>query len=138
MLGRMRNRNSMKFRDRLLSGQITLADIPSGMRVRILNMDQLPVEKRDHLMAFGLAPGQWVEIKQHRPAIVAQVDYTELALEPDIAIRILVEKPMPTRGFRHFKRRAARGRRHLRRGFRRGGRRHRLRFLSKFLRREDE
>jgi Fe2+ transport system protein FeoA len=104
------------------------------MRVRILNMDDLPVERRDHLLAFGLTPGEWVEIKQHRPAIVAQVDYTELALEPEDAERILVEMPTPVRGFRHFKRHSARRGRRARRGFIRHGRRKwRRRFLSRLF-----
>ncbi|OGO19058.1 MAG: hypothetical protein A2Z14_16035 [Chloroflexi bacterium RBG_16_48_8] len=114
---------------------MTLADIPPGMLVRILQMDKLPVEKRDHLLAFGLAPGRWVEIKQHRPAIVVQVDYTELALEPEVARNILVDTPVPLRRMRHLRRGAAApGRRHGRHAFfhrKRRGRR--TRFLSRFM-----
>jgi Fe2+ transport system protein FeoA len=130
----------MKPRDRSLSPPITLADIPSGMLVRILNMDKLPVEKRDHLLAFGLTPGRWVEIKQHRPAVVAQVDYTELALEPDVACNILVETPVPLRRLRHLRRGvAARGRRHRQRPFfRRKRRRRRHRLFSWIMRRRDQ
>jgi Fe2+ transport system protein FeoA len=122
------------FLERPHSAPLTLADIPPRMRVRILNMDNLPVERRDHLFAFGLAPGEWVEIKQHRPAIVAQVDYTELALELEDAARILVEMPRPIRGFRHYKRRAARRGRHARRSsMRRGRRKWRRRFLARLF-----
>jgi len=119
---------------------LTLADVPVGMRVRIEGFANLPLVKQDHLLAYGLAPGQWVEIKQHYPAVVAQVGYTELALEPEVALQILVGRPMPVRGRRHSHRHGtAKGRGHRRRGFfRRGGRRHRPGFLSKFLHGEDE
>ena len=130
----MQKGSSIMFLDHSHNGPLTLADIPPRMRVRILNMDNLPVERRDYLLAFGFTPGQWVEIKQHRPAIVVQVDYTELALEPEDAIRILVEMPTPVRGSPHFKRHASRRGRHARRGFgRRGRRKWRRRFLSKLL-----
>jgi Fe2+ transport system protein FeoA len=119
---------------------MTLADIPPGMLVRILNMDKLPVKKRDHLLAFGLTPGRWVLIKQHRPAVVAQVDFTELALEPDVACDILVERPLPLKGIRHLRRGfAARGRRHRQRPFfRRKRRKRRQRFFSWIMRKRDQ
>ena len=119
---------------------MTLADIPPGMLVRILNMDKLPVKKRDHLLAFGLTPGRWVVIKQHRPAVVAQVDFTELALEPDVACDILVETPVPIGPLRHLRRGfAARGRRHRQRPFfRRKRKRHRQRLFSWIMRRRDQ
>ena len=128
----------MRFRDWLPSEPMTLADVPPGMLVRISNMDALSVEKRDHLLAFGLTAGRWVEIKQHRPAVVVQVDYTELALEPDVAGAITVETPLSLHQMRHFRRgAAARGRRH-RRGrffFDRKRRKRRSRFLSRWIRR---
>ena len=129
----------MIIRDRLHTEPLTLADIPPGMRVRILNMDDLPDKRRDHLFAFGLTPGQWVEIKQHRPAIVAQVDYTELALEAEDAAKIFVETPTAVRGHRHSKRHAARRRRHHRRRFFHHGRKKgRRRFLAKLFGIENE
>lgn len=130
----------MKPRDRLPRAPLTLADIPPGMLVRILNMDKLPVKKRDHLLAFGLTPGRWVVIKQHRPAVVAQVDFTELALEPDVACDILVETPVPLKRLRPLRRGiAAHGRRHRQRPFfrrKKGRRRHRL--FSWIMRKHDQ
>jgi Fe2+ transport system protein FeoA len=130
----------MRFRDWLPSDPMTLADIPPGMLVRISKMDKLSVEKRDHLLAFGLASGRWVEIKQHRPAVVVQVDYTELALEPEVARKIVVETPVPLRKMRHVRRGAASGKRHGRRRFFTRGRRrsHRARFFRRFWRGEDQ
>ncbi len=125
----------MKLRERLLSDPLTLAAVPPGMLVRVAKMDKLPVERRDHLMAFGLTPGRWVEIKQHRPAVVVQVDYTELAIEPEDASKILVETPVPLNHVRRYHRGAAGGRRRRRRPFflRRMRRRRRLWFLSRLM-----
>jgi Fe2+ transport system protein FeoA len=126
------------FRDWLTGDSMTLADVPTGVLVRISKMDKLSAEKRDHLLAFGLTPGRWVEIKQHRPAVVVQVDYTELALEPEVASTILVETPIPLRPMHHFRRGAGPlGRRHRRRRFffRSERRRRRPRFLSRIMRR---
>jgi Fe2+ transport system protein FeoA len=131
----------MKLRDRLLSDRLTLAVIPPGMLVRVANMDKLPVEKRDHLMAFGLTPGRWVEIKQHRPTVVVQVDYTELAIEPEVASKISVETPVPIRRVRRYHRGAAAGRRRRRRRpffLRRMRRRRRPRFLSRLMGWQDQ
>jgi Fe2+ transport system protein FeoA len=128
----------MNFRDWNLGDLMTLADIPPGMLVRICDIKKLPVEKRDHLLAFGLTPGRWVEIKQHRPAVVVQVDYTELALEPEVARAITVETPVPMKRMRHLHRgAAARGRRHARRrSFFRGHRKGRRQgILSRVIRR---
>jgi Fe2+ transport system protein FeoA len=128
----------MRFRDWLPSDPMTLADIPPGMLVRISKMDRLSVEKRDHLLAFGLTVGRWVEIKQHRPAVVVQVDYTELALEPEVASAITVETPVSLHRMRHLRRgAAARGRRHRQGRFLFGRKRkkRRPRFLSRLIRR---
>lgn len=123
-----------------MSDPLTLDAIPTGMLVRILKIDKLPVERRDHLLAFGLTPGRWVEIKQHRPAVVVQVDYTELALETDVASKILVETPIPLRRVRRFHRgEAFKRRRHRRRPFSKRKKRGRRRnwFLSRLMRRLD-
>ena len=129
----------MNFRDWNLGDLMTLADIPPGMLVRICDIKKLPVEKRDHLLAFGLTPGRWVEIKQHRPAVVVQVDYTELALEPEVADAIMVESPVPLKRMRHLHRgAAAHGRRHAKRRlfFRRNRKGRRQGILSRMIRRQ--
>jgi Fe2+ transport system protein FeoA len=128
----------MRFLDWLPSDPMTLADIAPGTLVRISNMDALSVEKRDQMLAFGLTAGRWVEIKQHRPAVVIQVDYTELAIEPEVALAITVETPISVHRMRHFRRGAtARGRRHGRGrfSFGRKRRKRRARFLSRWIRR---
>ncbi|NIM93235.1 MAG: hypothetical protein GTO18_05935 [Anaerolineales bacterium] len=93
-------------------------DIPPGSHVRILSIEGTTADKRNRLLAFGVTPGSYVEVKQHRPVTVIQVDFTELALEEDVASQIQVD-------------RVFHGKHHARRGFRfrRGGeRRHRRRW----------
>ena len=41
-------------------------------------------------MAYGLIPGNWVEVVQHSPVTVVQVENTELALEDELASQIEV------------------------------------------------
>ena len=48
---------------------------------------------RNRLAVFGLVPGTEVTLLQRRPACVVQVGETELALDPEIARRILVRDP---------------------------------------------
>jgi Fe2+ transport system protein FeoA len=131
----------MSFRNWNPGDSMTLADIPRGMLVCISEIKKLPIEKRDHLLAFGLTPGRWVEIKQHRPAVVVQVDYTELALEPEVARAITVETPVPMKRMRHLHRgAAAQGRRHARRRlfFRRHRKGRRQGILSRMIRRHTQ
>jgi Fe2+ transport system protein FeoA len=49
------------------------------------------MNRRAHLQAYGLVPGHWVEVVQHSPVTIVLVDYTELALERDMARRVAVE-----------------------------------------------
>lgn len=50
---------------------------------------------RGCLAAFGVVPGADVELVQLRPLVVIRVGETELALEPDVAERVLVSVPGP-------------------------------------------
>ena len=74
----------------------TLANVPPGTRARILQFGRdLPLERLEHLLVFGISPGRWVEIKQQQPITVVQVDYTELALENEVAEQIAVTELTP-------------------------------------------
>jgi Fe2+ transport system protein FeoA len=42
------------------------------------------------LQAFGVVPGHRVRVLQHSPVTVVKIDYTELALENDMARLIQV------------------------------------------------
>ena len=43
------------------------------------------------LQAYGVVPGNYLRIRQHRPVTVVQVDHTELAFESDLANAIFME-----------------------------------------------
>jgi len=48
---------------------------------------------RNRLAVFGIVPGTEITLLQRRPACVVQVGETELALDREIARRILVRRP---------------------------------------------
>jgi Fe2+ transport system protein FeoA len=96
----------------------TLANVPAGTRARILQFGHdIPLERLEHLLVFGISPGRWVEIKQQQPITVVQVDYTELALENEVAEQIAVTDLTPIHISPHHPRRGFAGRRHPRRDF---------------------
>jgi len=78
-------------RRRCLRDCRSLADVSPGCRVCVRGFAPgLPLNRQDHLMAYGLIPGNWVEVVQHSPVTVVQVDNTELALEGELASKIEV------------------------------------------------
>lgn len=65
-------------------------DLEPGERARVL---QLTGERsRDALAVFGLVPGAELELLQRTPAFVLRVGETELALDGEVAGRILVQR----------------------------------------------
>lgn len=74
------------------SGRPSLLDVERGERVRILCLGSRSSGRYVPLAGFGLVPGSVIELVQRRPACVVRVDETELALDPDIAREILVER----------------------------------------------
>ena len=67
----------------------SVRDLPAGARARVL---QLAGDRaRDALAVFGLVPGAELELLQRSPAYVLRIGETELALDGDVAGRILVE-----------------------------------------------
>lgn len=72
---------------------LTLADIPAGQPAMIVSfLAGLPDERQAHLHAYGLAPGSRVQVKQHQPVTVIQVDHIELALETSLALKVSVRR----------------------------------------------
>lgn len=70
---------------------LSLREIPPGNCARITALDDLSPAHREHLQAYGLAPGCWVQVIQHAPVTVVQVEHTELAFEAQLAQGVLVE-----------------------------------------------
>lgn len=70
----------------------SLADVLPGCRACVRGFGPgLPPNRQDHLMAYGVIPGNWVEVIQHSPVTVVQVENTELALEDELASQIEVD-----------------------------------------------
>ena len=67
----------------------TVCDLAAGERARVLHL--AGERSRDALAVFGLVPGAELELVQSSPAFVLRVGETELALDGDVARRILVE-----------------------------------------------
>ena len=70
----------------------TLADVPPGAQAEVESfLAGLSDERQAHLRAYGLAPGSRVQVKQHRPVTVVQIDHTELAMEAVLARQVGVQ-----------------------------------------------
>jgi len=63
-------------------------DLDCGAHARVLQL--AGVRARDTLAVFGLVPGADFELLQKSPAYVLRVGETELALDGEVAGRILV------------------------------------------------
>jgi len=69
----------------------TLRDAPVGALVRILYLTPgLTAGQTSHLLAYGLLPGSCVRVLQQKPVTVVQVEHLELALEHNLAGKILI------------------------------------------------
>jgi Fe2+ transport system protein FeoA len=69
----------------------TLAEAQPGRCWRVRGfLPGLSAERRSHLQAYGVVPGHWLRVLQHLPVTVVQIEYTELALENDMARLIQV------------------------------------------------
>lgn len=105
---------------------ITVADLPPGTEAIVFSLGGIHETRREQLMAYGLAPGRCVQVLQHNPATILKVDQTELAIEDDVARRIIVTEPrrIGSNSPRDTRRRSPRLRRRLKflRRRRRGGR----------------
>jgi Fe2+ transport system protein FeoA len=71
----------------------TVCDLAAGDHARVLHL--AGERSRDTLAVFGLVPGADFELLQKSPAFVLRVGETELALDGEVASRILVEVATP-------------------------------------------
>lgn len=68
-----------------------LSEVPPGRRTRVVDfLPGLPADRRAQLQAYGLAPGYYIQVVQHSPVTIIQVDHTELALEASLARQVQV------------------------------------------------
>lgn len=69
----------------------TLADVAPGESAVVRALDGLGHAHREHLQAYGLAPGRRVHVLQHAPVTVVQVEHTQVAFESHLAAGITVD-----------------------------------------------
>lgn len=72
-------------------GILDVAELAAGQRARVVHVGGGSTSRRNALAVFGLAPGSEITLLQRRPSCVIRVGETELALDAEIARRILVE-----------------------------------------------
>ena len=68
-----------------------LSEVQPGRRTRVVDfLPGLPADRRAQLQAYGLTPGYSIQVVQHSPVTIIQIDQTELALEPSLAYQVQV------------------------------------------------
>lgn len=74
------------------SAEHTLADVPPGWQAEVVGFkDSLPPGRRAQLQSYGILPDYSLRVVQHSPVTVINLDHTELALEPALAVGIQVK-----------------------------------------------
>lgn len=73
------------------AGLSTLAEAPKGVSARVVAVENTSGSRPLQMQAYGLAPGRLVEVLQQDPVTVVRADHTELALEDNLARKVLVE-----------------------------------------------
>jgi Fe2+ transport system protein FeoA len=73
--------------------ETNLAEVVPGSQATFLGFAPgMPAERQAHLQAYGLVPGSLVQVVQHSPVTVVQVDHLELALERSLARLVLCRR----------------------------------------------
>lgn len=76
----------------LPAGIVALRDLRGGDRARVVCLGGNNGSRHNALAVFGLVPEAEITLIQQLPSCVVQVGETELAIDPEIAHEILVEK----------------------------------------------
>lgn len=79
-----------------LSAAKTVREMKPGDHATVLCVGGRKASRQNALAVFGLVPGAEIVLVQHRPACVIRIGETELALDREIALEILVESPQAT------------------------------------------
>jgi len=72
-------------------GTGTLLEARPGSTVEIHCLDGISNEMKASLQAYGIGPGKTVRVLQQRPETVVEVEATELAVEREVAGKILIK-----------------------------------------------
>jgi len=89
-----RRRGRHLLHDRNGSGSglpLTLLEVPPGYRAKIEGfVPDLSPARKSQLQAYGIVPGYWVEVLQHSPVTVIKIEYSEMAMENNLARMVCV------------------------------------------------
>jgi Fe2+ transport system protein FeoA len=78
---------------RLCSGGPTrLNDLRPGETARVVELDAALDGTRSVLADLGLAPGLEVRVIQRKPALVIEIDFTQVAVEDAVAGYVVVDR----------------------------------------------
>ena len=69
---------------------IPLSRVRSGEKCRVVSVDAARQTRLNRLGVYGIVPGAVLRLNQKRPAFVLQVGETILALDREVADKILV------------------------------------------------
>lgn len=72
-------------------GHISLAKLPKGVKARVCALTESKEKDLQKLLVFGIIPGQTVEVIQAYPAIVVKAGRTTIALDSEVASKVLVK-----------------------------------------------
>jgi len=75
-----------------MAEQIPVTALKPGEQAEVVTVDTLDLISLRKLTALGILPGVTVKMVQVFPTYVLQVDYTLLALDSQIAGKIVVKK----------------------------------------------
>lgn len=70
---------------------LSLADLPTWTKARVCSLSDTKGKDLQKLLVFGILPGQSVEVIQRYPAIVVRVGRTTVALDNQVAAKVLVK-----------------------------------------------
>ncbi|MBO8126312.1 MAG: ferrous iron transport protein A [Firmicutes bacterium] len=73
-------------------GHLNLAQLPKGRKARVCSLSETGKDLQK-LLIFGITPGQSVLVIQQYPTIVVEVGHTVVALDRQVASKVLV-KPL--------------------------------------------
>ena len=70
---------------------LRLSHMAPGSSGRVVRVIRENPDRADRLTALGVTPGATVTVLQRFPGVVFLCDHTELAVEPAVALSIVVE-----------------------------------------------
>jgi Fe2+ transport system protein FeoA len=74
---------------------VRLSTLSANQRARIVRVLHDGTTRADRLGALGVTPGAIVTVLQTFPGVIFRCDETEVAVEPEVAHSIIVERVIP-------------------------------------------